>query len=116
MTWTAAADAVVPACPRAAAACPASPHIAAARPAAARAGVLCTATAVTGPTPGRPGTAQRAASELAGALRQRKVMYVLPLHRHLLRGDAATLAGWPSDPGRDVLCLLTSPPRWPRSP
>jgi hypothetical protein len=34
-----------------------------------------------------------------------------PRHRLLLRGDVVTLAGWPSDLGRDVSCSLTSP-RW----
>jgi len=52
----------------------------------------------------------------AGAPQRRDPGYVRLLHRHLLRRDVATLAGWPSDPGRNVLCLLTSPPPRFRSP
>jgi hypothetical protein len=50
-----------------------------------------------------------------GAPQRRKPGYVRLLPRHLLRRDVATLAGWPSDPGRDVLCLTSPPPRF-RSP
>jgi hypothetical protein len=54
----------------------------------------------------RPAPARRCAATAQARVRARL------LHRHLLRGNVATLTGWPSDPGRDVLCLLTSPPRW----
>lgn len=50
-----------------------------------------------------------------GALHQRRPGHMRPLHRHLLRGYVVTLAGSRPDPGRDVLCLLTSPP-WSPSP
>jgi len=35
-----------------------------------------------------------------------------PLCSHLLKGRAASLSGCSVDPGRDALCILTSPPRW----
>jgi hypothetical protein len=110
MTWTAAADAVMSACPPAV---------------AARPGLACVR--VPAHDPGFvPATARRPAShsrrpdharppvlhDPVGAPQRRKPGYVRLLHRHPLRGGVATLAGWPSDPGRDVLCLLTSPPRW----
>jgi len=63
----------------------------------------------------RPERARPPRRRPVGAL-QRKPWYVRPLHRPLLRGDVTTLAGWPSDLGRDVLCLLTSPLRWFRWP
>ncbi len=39
-----------------------------------------------------------------------------PLYLYLLSLHAATFFGWSSDPGRDILCILISPPRrlqWP---
>jgi hypothetical protein len=120
MTWTAAADVVMPACARAAAACAASPHIASLHtvtpgpvPAVGRRPAACRPVG----RRGRPGGVRPPLlCHPAGALEQRRPPYVLPPHRHLLRCDVAMLAGWPSDPGRDVLCLLTSPPRWFPSP
>ena len=94
MTWTAAADAVVPGCARAAAACPPASDIVTA----------CTAI----PTAARgrrrhPGWPERARlprpRNLAGLPRQREPGCVRRLH--LLGADLAT-PGWPSDPGREV--------------
>jgi hypothetical protein len=135
MTWTAAADAVMPACARTAAARPALPPIASLPIASLHLASLHLASPRTDTPRPVPAVSRRPAAcrpvgrrdrpgwvrppllrHPAGALEQRTLPYVLPLHRHLLRRDVATLAGWPSDPGRDVLCLLTSPPRWLRSP
>lgn len=35
-----------------------------------------------------------------------------PLYLYLLKRPAVALSGCPSAPGRDMLCILTSPPRW----
>jgi hypothetical protein len=35
-----------------------------------------------------------------------------PLYLYLLEWPAVALPGWSIDPGRDMLCILTSPPRW----
>ena len=35
-----------------------------------------------------------------------------PLYLYLLKRRAAALSGCLFDPGRDMLCILTSPPRW----
>jgi len=35
-----------------------------------------------------------------------------PLYLYLLEWPAAALPGCSIDPGRDMLCILTSPPRW----
>ena len=35
-----------------------------------------------------------------------------PLYSYLLKRHAAPLFGCSFDPGRDTLCILTSPPRW----
>jgi hypothetical protein len=35
-----------------------------------------------------------------------------PLYLYLLGWRAASVYGWSFDPGRDILCILTSPPRW----
>ena len=35
-----------------------------------------------------------------------------PLYLYLLERPAVALPGWSIDPGRDMLCILTSPPRW----
>ena len=35
-----------------------------------------------------------------------------PLYWYLPKRPAVALSGCPSDPGRDMLCILTSPPRW----
>jgi hypothetical protein len=35
-----------------------------------------------------------------------------PLYLYLLDRPAAALPGCSIDPGRDMLCILTSPPRW----
>jgi hypothetical protein len=34
------------------------------------------------------------------------------LYLYLLEWPAVALPGWSIDPGRDMLCILTSPPRW----
>jgi len=116
MTWTAAADAVMPVCARAAAACRPASAIAATR-LARRVPVQHTACGYAGvrvaspgpgavPTaargPGRhPGRPERARPRyLAGLPRQREPGCVRRLH--LLGADLAT-PEWPSDPGREVL-------------
>jgi hypothetical protein len=35
-----------------------------------------------------------------------------PLYLYLLEWPAVALPGWSIDPGRDMLCILTSLPRW----
>ena len=35
-----------------------------------------------------------------------------PVYLYLLEWSAVALPGWSIDPGRDMLCILTSPPRW----
>ena len=35
-----------------------------------------------------------------------------PLYLDQLEWPAVALPGWSIDPGRDMLCILTSPPRW----
>ena len=35
-----------------------------------------------------------------------------PLYLYQLEWPAVALPGWSIDPGRDMLCILTSPPRW----
>jgi hypothetical protein len=35
-----------------------------------------------------------------------------PLYLYLLGWPAASVYGWSFDPGRDILCILISPPRW----
>jgi hypothetical protein len=35
-----------------------------------------------------------------------------PLYLYLLERPAVVQPGWSIDPGRDMLCILTSPPRW----
>ena len=93
MTRTAAADAVMPACPRTAAACPLA---------------VGTAIALTGPgpaarRPGRPGRVRLPfLRHRPGAPHQPELRYVRPLHRPPTAGAAATFAGWPADPGRDI--------------
>jgi hypothetical protein len=83
MTWTAAADAVMPGYARAAAACP-----------------LATGT-VTRRT-GRPDRARTPRCRGVGVPRQHEPGFLRPLHLlHQVRADLATL-GWPFDPGRDV--------------
>ena len=80
MTWTAAADAVMPGCARAAAAC-----LPTADTGTGRFAIAATALAWRGPV-------------------QRAVCGSGPpgCRHHEVRADLATL-GWPSDPGRDVL-------------
>jgi hypothetical protein len=97
MTRTAAADAVVPACPHAAAA------VTAARPVAAG-----TVIAFTGPDLriGWPDQPDRARApllcHLPGAPHQPELRRARPLGRLPVPGNAVTPAGWPADPGRDV--------------
>jgi hypothetical protein len=99
MTRTVAADAVMPACPRAAVA-------ATTRPVAAG-----TAIAFTGPVPktprtrrpGRPdGARTPLLCHLAGAPYQPELRHARPLGRLPVPGNAVTPAGWPADPGRDL--------------
>jgi hypothetical protein len=89
MTRTVAADAVLPACR----------HAVAARCTEAFAAIACTGPASrTGP-PGRP--RRPLLHPLRGAAGERNSRYVRPLRRPCRR-DVAMLAGWSSDPGRDV--------------
>ena len=94
MTRTAAADAVMPACPRSAAACPSAAG---------------TVVAFAGLAPRRPATRRpgRACLPflrlLSGAPHQLELRHVRPLHRRPpALGNTATFAGWPADPGRDT--------------
>ena len=90
MTRTAAADAVMPACSRNAAACPLAvgPAIVFIGP---------------GPATRRPGRARLPfLRHRPGAPHQPELRYVRPLHRPPTAGAAATFAGWPADPGRDI--------------
>jgi len=90
MTRTAAADAVMSACP----------HVAAACPVAAGTAIACTG----------PGLAARRLGRvrppflrhLPGAPHPPELRYVRPHHRRPFPGNAATFAGWPADPGRDI--------------
>jgi len=94
MTWTVAADAVMPACARAAAACPPTADIV----------TGCTApTAARGPRrhPGRPPRARPGClGYLAGLPPQREPGRIR--RPHLPGADLAT-PGWPSDHGREAL-------------
>ena len=90
MTRTAAADAVMSACPHAAAACPVAAG---------------TAIAFTGPGPRirPPGCARPPfPRHRPDAPRQPELPHVRSLHRHPDPGNAASFAGWPADPGRDI--------------
>jgi hypothetical protein len=93
MTRPAADDAVLPACPRTAAAFP---------PAAGTVAVR------TGPGPRtrRPGRPCRVRPPFRrhrpGAPHQPELRYVRPLHRPRPPRNAASFAGWPADPGRDI--------------
>jgi len=98
MTRTAAADAVLPACPRAAAVIECR-RAAAVRPAAGTA-IAPAGLAGRPDWPGHahpllvspsPGPPYPPGSEHAGPLRRRPSV-----------GNAVTLAGWPADPGRDL--------------
>jgi hypothetical protein len=95
MTRTAAADAVVSACPRTVASCP---------PAVGTA-IACTGPAAKRPSfrrPGRPGRARLPfLCHLPGAP-QPGPRPARPLHRSPVPGNAAPPDGWPADPGRDV--------------
>jgi hypothetical protein len=95
MTRTAAADAVMPVCPRAAVACPV----------AAGPAIAVTAIVITGPVrrPGRPGRARPPfLRHRPGAPHQPEPRLVRPFGRLPFPGNAVTLAGWPADPGRDL--------------
>jgi hypothetical protein len=94
MTRTLAADAVMSACDRSASGCPA-PAVRSGRLRSARPPLIPQRTPV--PQPCQP----------------------MPEHRlylYLFQWHAATLFGCSFDPGRDVLCILTSPRRWLRWP
>ena len=90
MTRTAAADAVMSACPHAAAPCPVAAG---------------TAIAFTGPGPSarRPGRVRPLfLRHPPGAPHRPELRYVRLHHRHPSPGNAAIFAGWPADPGRDI--------------
>ena len=55
--------------------------------------------------PGRPSGPPRPPCPRSSSL-------VHPLYLYLPERPAAALPGCSTDPGRDMLCLLTSPPRW----
>ena len=94
MTRTVAADAVMPARPRAAAACPD-----AAGAAVTFAGPDSATRRASGP--GR--VCPLLLRHLPGAPPHRPEPRLMrPFHRNLVLPSAATLAGWPADPGRDV--------------
>jgi hypothetical protein len=126
MTWTAAADAAMPACARAAAACPPTADIVTGWTAAAATGPACRGP-VQRPARGFAGVrvasrgpdAARAAARGPGRHPSRPVRAGLPrlgcpaglprqrepgcVRRPHLLGADLTTAGWPSDPGREVL-------------
>jgi hypothetical protein len=93
MTRTVAADAVMPARPRVAAACP---------------DAAGAAIAIAGPDPvaRRPGGLRRVGPlllrHLPGVPHRPEPGLMRPPHRHSIPPSAVTLAGWPADPGRDV--------------
>ena len=99
MTWTAAADAVMPGCARAAAACPPTADTETSRIAIA-ATVLACPRPVQRAACGRSGVQDVAhgPGAIRGACRSGRPR----CGHHRVRADLATL-GWPSDPGRDVL-------------
>jgi hypothetical protein len=101
MTRTAADDAVMPACLRAAAARPVNSCPATAGPA-----IAVTAIAITGPVrrPSRLGPARPPfLRHRPGAPHQPEPRPVRPFRRRFpFPGNAVTLAGWPADPGRDL--------------
>ena len=93
MTRTAAADAVMSACPRTAAACPSAGGTA----------IACTGPGPSTRRPGRPGRARPPFLRHLPGAQQRELSHVRPLHRPPVPGNAAaTFAGWPADPGRDL--------------
>jgi hypothetical protein len=92
MTRTAAADAVMSACPRTAAACPAAIGTA----------IACTGRAAKRPRTRRPGRARLPfLCHLPGAP-QPGPRPARPLHRSPVLGNAAPPDGWPADPGRGL--------------
>jgi hypothetical protein len=97
MTRPAAGDAVLPACPRTAAAFP---------PAAGTAAGTAAARTGPGPRTRRPGRPCRVRLPFLrhrpGAPHQPELRYVRPLHRPRPPRNAASFAGWPADPGRDI--------------
>ena len=98
MTRTAAADAVVPGCPRAAAARPVNIC-----PVAAGTAVAFTVPGPGNPAIRRPGHAgSPLLRHLPGAPRRPEARQARPLGRLPSPGNAVTPAGWPADPGRDV--------------
>jgi hypothetical protein len=98
MTRTAAADAVMSACRHAAAACPVAAGTAIAI-------AIAIAIAFTGPGPSarRPGRARPLfLRHPPGAPHRPELRHVRLHHRHPFPGNAASFAGWPADPGRDI--------------
>ena len=93
MTRTVAADAVMPARPRAAAACPD-----AAGAAVTFAGPDSATRRASGPGRVCPPLLRH----LPGAPHRPEPRLMRPLYRQLVSPNAVTLAGWPADPGRDV--------------
>jgi hypothetical protein len=93
MTRTAAADAVMSACPRTAAPCPS----------AAGTAIASIGLAPKGRGTPRPGRARPPfLRHLPGPPYRPELSRVRLLHRPPSPGDAATFAGWPADPGRDI--------------
>ena len=60
--------------------------------------------------PPRPRHAQTARSPHPPC--PRKPALAHPLYLYLLERHTTPISGWSFDPGRDILCILTSPPPW----
>jgi hypothetical protein len=57
-------------------------------------------------------TLPRRSARAPGPPCSRSSWIAYPLYLYLLERPAVALPGWSIDPGRDMLCILTSPPRW----
>jgi len=73
------------------------------------------------PAPGRTSARLRGSHPAASRPRSRRAGVPIapcsgppghPLYLYLLKRPAVALSGRPSAPGRGMLCILTSPPRW----
>ena len=60
--------------------------------------------------PSRPQRVQKARPPHPPCPRQPTLAY--PLYPYLLGRHTTPICGWSFDPGRDMLCKVTSPPRW----
>jgi hypothetical protein len=60
--------------------------------------------------PPRPERAQTARPPHPPCPRQPALAH--PIYSNLLEPDTTSICGWSFDPGRDMLCIFTSPPRW----